>query len=623
MRYDVIVIGAGISGLTAASLLAKKGLRVAVFDKSYNPGGSCGTFKRKGMTFDQGSSMLYGFGEKGFNPHRFVFNCLEEPISVVQHDALYCVNYDGKRIIFWSDVDLFAEELGKVFPGEKSNIIRFYRDMLKMYQHIMVENPVFSTPDQTDPQKALQQLIKHPLSYAKFLSYLNKSTKDLLKGYFHGAEILKFFDKLTSTYCYTTVEETPAVLSAVMFVDNHVGGSYYPAGSSAFLPGKLEKVIEAYDGEMFMESEVVKILFEGGRPSGIELKGGEQYFADNIIYSGTIWNLYGKLIDDIHLAKGRAEWAKSFIPTYPSVVLYAYVDRGVIPLGTLPVEMLVGNPDMIDESEVTVYVPSLDDNTLCGDDGHVIMAIGPSWTNWEIEDPIKYLEEKENEKVRLNKILEKRFPGFTKAVRFSEVATPKTIERYTNKNKGAVAGPKQMIGQHMFRRLHTKSEWNTLFCCGESTVMGTGTPAVTVSGLSAANAVLAKRGLPAYAYRKGMKNYVNIVENPFSFERLYQDYNAEEQQLMRKASVCQFCEHPACMNSIDLDVRGIMRRISVGNFAGAGKLAWKYALTVKNIVQEMKDSEKRCVMNEQAGKPVEIAMTVYDLCRYVDNPRSV
>jgi prolycopene isomerase len=518
---------------------------------------------------------------------------------------------------------MFAEELAKVFPDEKSNIIRFYRDMLKLYQHIMVENPVFSTPDQTDPKKALKQLLKHPLSYAKFLSYLNKSTKNLLKGYFHGAEILKFFDKLTSTYCYTTVEETPAVLSAVMFVDNHVGGSYYPAGSSAFLPGKLEKVVEAYDGEMFMESEVVKILFEGGRPSGIELKGGEQCFADNIIYSGTIWNLYGKLIDDIHLAKGRAEWAKGFIPTYPSVVLYAYVDRGVIPPGTLPVEMLVGNPDMIDESEVTVYVPSIDDNTLCADDGHVVMAIGPSWSNWEIEDPTKYLEEKENEKARLNKILEKRFPGFTKAVRFSEVATPKTIERYTNKNKGAVAGPKQMIGQHMLRRMHTKSEWNTLFCCGESTVMGTGTPAVTVSGLSAANAVLAKLGLPAYEYRKDMKNYVSIVEKPFSFERLYQDYTDEEQQLMRKASVCQFCERPACMNSFGLDVRGIMRRISVGNFTGAGKLAWKYAQTAKDLVRELKDSEKRCVMNEQAGKPVEIAMTVYDLCRCVDNPRTV
>ena len=47
-----------------------------------------------------------------------------------------------------------------------------------------------------------------------------------------------------------------------MFVDNHVGGSYYPAGSTIFLPGKLEKVIEENDGLMLLEKEVTQILFQ-------------------------------------------------------------------------------------------------------------------------------------------------------------------------------------------------------------------------------------------------------------------------------------------------------------------------------------------------------------------------
>ena len=98
-HYGVIIIGAGLSGLAAASLLAKRGLKVAVIDKSYNPGGSCGIFKRNDIIFDQGSSMLFGFGEKGFNAHRFVFNCLEEPIDVIRHDLLYCVNFKGRRKI--------------------------------------------------------------------------------------------------------------------------------------------------------------------------------------------------------------------------------------------------------------------------------------------------------------------------------------------------------------------------------------------------------------------------------------------------------------------------------------------------------------------------------------------
>lgn len=105
MNYDAIIIGGGLSGLTAGSLLAKRNLKVAVIDKGYQPGGSCGAFRRGNVTFDQGSAMLYGFGEAGFNAHRFVFNCLEEPIDMVRHDLLYCVNFKGKRIKFWADIE--------------------------------------------------------------------------------------------------------------------------------------------------------------------------------------------------------------------------------------------------------------------------------------------------------------------------------------------------------------------------------------------------------------------------------------------------------------------------------------------------------------------------------------
>ncbi len=62
--------------------------------------------------------MLYGFGPSGFNAHRFVFNCLEEPIDVIQHDYLYTVVFNGHRIPFWLDVNKFADELCKVFPSE-------------------------------------------------------------------------------------------------------------------------------------------------------------------------------------------------------------------------------------------------------------------------------------------------------------------------------------------------------------------------------------------------------------------------------------------------------------------------------------------------------------------------
>ncbi len=612
MEYDVIVIGGGLSGLTAASLLAKRQLKVAVIDKSYNPGGSCGVFKRGSVTFDNGAAMLYGFGPSGFNAHRFVFNCLEEPIDVIQHEMLYTVVFKGHRIPFWQDVDKFADELSKVFPSEAANIHRFYRDMSAMYQHIMVESPSYSTADETDPKEGLKKLLKHPVSYAKFLGYLNKSAKSLLSKYFSDPEIFKFFDKLTSTYCYATVEEAPAVLAAVMFVDNHIGGSYYPAGSTLFLPGKLEKVIEENGGDMLLEREVTSILFEDGKPAGVKLDDGSQLHAPNLIYAGTVWNLYEKLIDPAYTTEARRNWAKNMVPTYPSVVLYSVVDRNIIPQDTQPIEMLVGNPDQLDESEVTAYILSIDDRTLCADDEHTVLAIGPTFENWATSDPETYQKMKRNEEARLIAVLEKRFPNFSSAVRYAEVATPKTIERYTLKNGGAVAGPKQMLGQHMFRRLHTRSEWDNLFCCGESTVMGTGTPTVTTSGLSAANALLKKLGLQPFVYQQDMKNYVRIVEKPFTEQMLYDTYPEQEQKIMRLARQCRFCEKPSCTNGSSTDVRGMMRRVASGNFVGAKK-AW---LKAPVDIAKLKTFEEKCICTVEDGQSVAIREVVSYVEKY-------
>ena len=600
MDYDVIIIGSGISGLTAASLLAKRKLKVCVIEAQYKPGGSCGIFKRNDVVFEQGAAMIYGFNARGFSPHRFVFNALEESIDIIKHDELYAINFGEHRIVFHQDIDMFIEELAKVFPKEKENFKRFYKELSNQYMKIIAENPAFISPDAMKKEKGLKSLLKHPIEYIRFLGYMNKNTKSVLKKYFKDENVFNLFDKLTSTYCYTNVEETPAILSSVMFVDNHFGGSYYPAGSTLNLVGKLEKVIEENNGQMIYNTEVEEIIVEDNKAKKVSLDNGKVISANYIVNSGNVWNLYNKLLKN-NASEEIKSWANSLEPAYPSVVLFALVKEEAIPKGTLPIEMLIGDKTKLDENEVTVYILSIDDKTLCKNGYHTIMAIGPSFKEWpkgfkNNYNTDKYREMKKTEKNRLLEILEKRFPGFKENLCHVEISTPTTLNRYVLKEGGSVAGPKQKLGQHMLKRLKAKSEINNLFNCGESTVMGTGTPAVTISGISVANLILRELGLEEFEYEKGMKNYVNIVTKPFKYEQIKIGENEYEDKLAKLALKCQFCEKPSCEKVCknNVPIRDINRRLAVGNFYGAKNLLKNYDIN-PCLNCESKDCENKCI----------------------------
>lgn len=600
MDYDVIIIGSGISGLTAASLLAKRKLKVCVIEAQYKPGGSCGIFKRNDVVFEQGAAMIYGFNARGFSPHRFVFNALEESIDIIKHDELYAINFGEHRIVFHQDIDMFIEELAKVFPKEKENFKRFYKELSNQYMKIIVENPAFISPDAMKKEKGLKSLLKHPIEYIRFLGYMNKNTKSVLKKYFKDENVFNLFDKLTSTYCYTNVEETPAILSSVMFVDNHFGGSYYPAGSTLNLVGKLEKVIEENNGQMIYNTEVEEIIVEDNKATKVSLDNGKVISTNYIVNSGNVWNLYNKLLKN-NASEEIKSWANSLEPAYPSVVLFALVKEEAIPKGTLPIEMLIGDKTKLDENEVTVYILSIDDKTLCKNGYHTIMAIGPTFKEWpkgfkNNYNTDKYREMKKIEKNRLLEILEKRFPGFKENLCHVEISTPTTLNRYVLKEGGSVAGPKQKLGQHMLKRLKAKSEINNLFNCGESTVMGTGTPAVTISGISVANLILRELGLEEFEYEKGMKNYVNIVTKPFKYEQIKIGENEYEDKLAKLALKCQFCEKPSCEKVCknNVPIRDINRRLAVGNFYGAKNLLKNYDIN-PCLNCESKDCENKCI----------------------------
>jgi prolycopene isomerase len=131
---------------------------------------------------------------------------------------------------------------------------------------------------------------------------------------------------------------------------------------------------------------------------------------------------------------------------------------------------------------------------------------------------------------------------------------------------------------------------------------------VTTSGLSAANAVLKKSGLVPFIYQENAKNYVSLLDHPFTLDMLYSEYPKEQREIMLKASKCQYCEKPTC--SEELDIRGIMRRVSVGNFIGARKIVDQYSIDHMIDSDFLSKCESCCVKVVQAKNPVEISSVI-------------
>jgi phytoene dehydrogenase-like protein len=136
--FDVIVVGAGVGGLSAAGLLAASGLEVLVIDHTSMPGGALGAFRRDGLTHDLGASMLFGFGE---------------PVTMVRHRALYRLNYGGDPIVFWPEIDRYLAGLARVLPAERGELDAFYRSIVELLENVIRADPVYVAPSEMRPRR--------------------------------------------------------------------------------------------------------------------------------------------------------------------------------------------------------------------------------------------------------------------------------------------------------------------------------------------------------------------------------------------------------------------------------------------------------------------------------------
>ena len=606
--FRVIVVGAGLSGLTAAALLAKRGLDVTVVEMQDRPGGAASAYRRGDVTYDTGAAMLFGFGEKGFNPHHWLMSQLDEPIEIYRHESMYRLFYGDVPIVFHAETEKFLQELSALFPGAGEQLRAFYSHIGMLYEKVIAPVTVFEAPNDM-PLSEMRKNASNGLgAQLEMIRMLFSSADSMAKPFISDPGARAFFDKLTSTYCYTTLKETPAVLAATMFVDNHIGGAYYPAGSVMALAGRLEKAVEKFGGRFRYRTRMLRLSGEKGSVRGIVTSTGEVIEGDAVLFSGSLRS-FARGLDPENLLP--AKWKRKIMSldmTMPSFVVYGTVKKSCLPPDALPVQMFVDNIEALDEADVTLYLPSLEDPSLAPPGLSTFLLIGPSLRRWpEPGDPgygtEEYRTAKHAEADRMLGCVERRIPGFMKAIDCRIEASPTTIWRYLGKDGGSVAGPKQKMGQHLIFRQGSKGPVPGLFFAGESTVMGTGTPAVTVSGISAANRILRRLGIHAYTSAEKAAPVVRYLRKGTAG-----NLPSTNQGVL--AARCRWCEKPACVHACPagFDIPGIMRRCEVGNLEGVRRIASSLPAACHTCAQSGTNPpcEKACILRSSADGAVKI-----------------
>ena len=136
-KTEIVIVGAGIAGLTSAAILSKLGLSVTVIESHNQSGGCAGTFKRKDYIFDVGATQVAGLEEGGI--HSKIFNFLDVPqpeASILNPACIVDLNDGSQQIPIWHNKNEWIKERESQFPGSRNfwQLCSLTNDLIMFHQ---------------------------------------------------------------------------------------------------------------------------------------------------------------------------------------------------------------------------------------------------------------------------------------------------------------------------------------------------------------------------------------------------------------------------------------------------------------------------------------------------------
>ena len=471
----VIIIGAGIAGLSAGIYARKNGYDATIYEMHYLPGGMCTAWQRKGFTFE---GCLHFLGLVGSSPTHTYYSLWKElgllpDMNIICHDVFHTFQDEsGRTLTLYTDADRLEEELLTLSPADAKEI------------------------------KALCTAIKR---YAWFIRETGKNPFRLLAkgvGILRGIPLLKKYGDLNIAE-YAARFNDPLIRYAIsnLFVypdfsciavffflaGMHIRASGYPQGSSLALARALERVFRTLGGKIEYKKKVKRIVVEDGRAVGIELDDRTVKKAGIVISAADGHaTLFDMLEDTFTTPALRERYA-----TQPVFQPFVQVSLGVNrDLSGTPhaVKVQTAAPFVIagQTQQELWYHHYAFDPTMAPQGKTSVTVLYPSalaW--WETLGYASAAYKAEKRKILETTIaqLEQVLPGIAAQIEVSDVATPFTTLRYTNNWQAALSFmmTKENADSMVAKTEYTLPRLENFYMIGQW-VKGLGLPMAALSG---------------------------------------------------------------------------------------------------------------------------------------------
>jgi phytoene dehydrogenase-like protein len=432
MGKRVLIVGAGISGLSAGCYALMNGFEVEIHESHDKPGGLCTAWKRKGYMIDGCVEWL-----TGSRPGSKLYPLWEE-LGVVQgrefvyHDIFSSiVGRDGRTVHLYTDIDKFEEHLVDLSPADSGAAKALGRLARKA---VGLDMPAGKAPELAgwwDGVRMIAQMAPYLAAFKK----MDSMTIGELASQFADTSIQK---------AISTLSTDPADPALVLFlVLGTVRDSGTPLGGSLEFARSLEKRLLDLGGEIHYRSRVAEVLERDGRAVGVRLEDGQEIGADYVVSACDMrWTLFsmlgGRHIDPVH--KLLLDTGKTILP-YMHVAFGVDMDFsdeircvGMMHELEQPVD-LAG----IKRTHLVVRNQCYDPATAPAGKSVVVSLMQTEWSHWEplAGDRSAYKAEKERIAAFCREQIDGWYPGFSSKVEMVDVVTPLTFVRYTGNWKGS------------------------------------------------------------------------------------------------------------------------------------------------------------------------------------------